>query len=199
LRRATLTGARLDGIKLTGARVYGVVGTGQPVQGVQADWVDNSVEGNGATRVTGAEIEALLSGKAAAPAVKARYFGRGDVLRNAHLEFDAGAAVEIESLFEHCTIALGQATELVIGKSGVLSGCQIRGAGRITIHGKFLERESPSIVGATHLVVSAGGSMVGAVEQPPEATRFAFEPGCALRVKIQQTKKDVTPKAGRVR
>ncbi len=135
---------------------------------------------------------------AAAGAPK-RYFGRGDVLRNAHLEFDAGAAVEIESLFERCTIALGDETELVIGKGGVLSGCQIRGAGRITIHGKFVEHEAPGILGVTQVVVSAEGSLVGAIEQPPELTRFAFEPGCMLRVKIQQPKKDRATKSGRTR
>jgi hypothetical protein len=94
--------------------------------------------------------------------------------------------VEIESLFEQCTIALGKGTELVVGKSGVLQGCQISGSGLITIHGKFVEREAPGISGATHLLVSAGGSLTGAVEQPAEYTRFAFEPGCVLRMKIRQ-------------
>ena len=70
-------------------------------------------------------------------------------------------------------------------RAGTLSGCQIRGAGKITIHGKFVERESPGITGATQLVVTSGGSLIGAVEQPPEHTRFAFEPGCMLRMKIQ--------------
>jgi hypothetical protein len=113
------------------------------------------------------------------------------------LEFDAGAAVEIESLFEHCTIALGQGTELVVGKGGILSGCQIHGAGRITIHGKFMERDGPGIVGATQLVVSAEGSLVGAVEQAQDLTRFGFEPGCYLRVQILQAKKDRVTKSGR--
>jgi uncharacterized protein YjbI with pentapeptide repeats len=115
-----------------------------------------------------------------------RYFGKGDVLRNANLEFDAAASVEIESLFEQCSITLGDGTELVVGKAGVLSGCQIKGAGKITIHGKFVERESPGIQGVTQLVVSSGGSLIGAVEQPAELTRFAFEPGCMLRMKIHQ-------------
>jgi uncharacterized protein YjbI with pentapeptide repeats len=190
LRRATLAKARLEGATFTGALVHGIVGTGAPVDGIRADWVDHSPEGNGVHKLTGSDIAALLSGQAAAaPSANKRYFGRGDVLRNAHLEFDAGAAVEIESLFEHCTIALGDGTELVVGKSGVLSGCQVKGAGRVAIHGKFVERESPGIAGATQLVVSAGGSLASAVEQPPEHTRFAFEPGCMLRVKIQQAKK----------
>ena len=38
--------------------------------------------------------------------------------------------------------------------------------------------------------MSSGGSLVGAVEQPAEKTRFAFEPGCMLRMKIQQGKKE---------
>ena len=191
LRRAIFTGAKLDGTTLTGAKVHGLVGTGKPVTSARADWLDDTVEGTGANRVTGPNIANLLAGMAVAagPANK-RYFGRGDVLRNAHLEFDAGAAVEIESLFEHCTISLGDQTELVVGKAGLLSGCQIRGAGRITIHGKFVEQESPGIVGATQLVVSSAGSLVAAIEQPPEMTRFAFEPGCMLRVKIQPAKKD---------
>ena len=40
------------------------------------------------------------------------------------------------------------------------------------------------------LVVTSGGSLVGAVEQAPDLTRFAFEPGCILRMKIQNAKKD---------
>jgi hypothetical protein len=179
--------------------VHGLVGTGAPIQGLRADWVDDSVEGNGSGRLSGAEVEALLAGRHSAAVASKRYFGRGDVLRNAHLEFDAGASVEIESIFEQCTIALGDATELVIGKSGVLSGCQIQGAGRITIHGKFVEKDSPGILGATELVVSAAGSLVGAVEQHPEMTRFGFEPGCMLRVKIQQSKKERSEKIGRPR
>jgi hypothetical protein len=53
-----------------------------------------------------------------------------------------------------------------------------------------VEQESPGILGATQLVVSSQGSLVAAIEQHPEMTRFAFEPGCMLRVKIQQAKKD---------
>jgi hypothetical protein len=190
MRRVGLAKARLDGAIFTAARVNGIIGTGAAVEGVDADWVDDSVDGNGSRKVTGSDVTALLSGQAVAPSVNKRFFGKGDVLRNAHLEFDTGAAVEIESLFEHCTIALGDGSELVIGKSGVLNGCQVKGAGKITIHGKFVERESPGIAGATQLVVSSIGSLVGAVEQSPERTRFAFEPGCHLRMKIHPGKNE---------
>jgi uncharacterized protein YjbI with pentapeptide repeats len=201
LRRAILTGAHLDFANVAEAKVHGLVGPGAVPPGLRGDWVDNSVEGNAATRATGPALDAIFSGRrtTVAPPANKRYFGKGDVLRNAHLEFDAGAAVEIESLFEDCTIALGDGTELVIGKGGVLQGCQIRGSGRITIHGKFVEQEAPGIVGATQLVVSANGSLVGAIEQPPELTRFGFEPGCMLRVKIQQSKKERATKSGRTR
>jgi hypothetical protein len=201
LRRAMLKGARLDDAVFTGARVHGLVGTGAPVTGVRAEFVDDSADGSGTSRLTGDAVVALLSGKTATLALPAnkRYFGRGDILRNAHLEFDAGASIEIESLFEHCTIALGEETELVVGKGGILTGCQIMGPGRVTIHGKFVERESPGIAGATQLVVTSGGSLIGAVEQPVGRTRFGFEPGCTLRVKIQPSKTEQNTQSARPR
>lgn len=186
LRRAVLKRARLDGATLTGARVHGLVGTGNPADAVLVEWLDDSPDTGTVQRVTGPDALALVSGRLPAAPAHKRYFGRGDVLRNAHLEFEPGAAIEIDSLFENCTIALGAATELSVGKGGVLTGCQIVGPGRITIHGKFVEQESPGISGATQLVVSAGGSLVGAIKQAPEATRFAFEPGCFLRINIQR-------------
>jgi len=109
------------------------------------------------------------------------------------LQFDEGATVEIESLFEACTISLGRGTELLIGSDGVLDGCQIKGAGNITIKGKFFEAtgnkkmSGPAVQGAHSLIVASTGSMVGAVQQPAELTRFAFEPGCKLRVKITKS------------
>ena len=193
LRHATLGDAKLEGANLTGAKVYGLVAKGAQITGIKADWLDNSPNADGSVRVLPSQIAALFSGEVALRPLddraNRRYFGRGDVLRNAALQFDEGATVEIESLFEHCTIALGRGTELVIGTDGVLSGCQITGAGNITINGKFFEREGgkkngPGIVGAHQLVVSSSGALVGAVQQPPELTRFAFEPGCKLRMRI---------------
>ncbi len=52
------------------------------------------------------------------------------------------------------------------------------------MHGKFFERESPGIVGPRVLSVSAGGAVASAVAQNHDRTRFAFEMGCQLRVKI---------------
>jgi hypothetical protein len=149
------------------------------------------VEGDGSRRVPAEKVAAALGREApvtpAASVTNRRYFGRGDVLRNALLEFDDGAFVEVESLFEQCSISLGKGTELIVGKSGVLSDCQIRGGGNITINGHFFEKQSPGIVGPEQVVVNSGGSLVGAVEQAAESTRFAFEPGCKLRMKILQT------------
>jgi hypothetical protein len=129
----------------------------------------------------------ILSGLRAAEPVQVparRYFGRGDVLRNASLAFDAGAHVEIDSLFENCSITLGEGTQLVVGDRGVLADCNIAGAGSITVNGQFFERESPGIVGPRELVVSRGGALVASVEQVPAVTRFRFERGSRLRVKI---------------
>jgi hypothetical protein len=39
--------------------------------------------------------------------------------------------------------------------------------------------------------------MVGAVEQPAESTRFAFEPGCYLRMKIQPKKERPSERTGK--
>ena len=50
------------------------------------------------------------------------------MLRNATLDFEAGARVEIDSLFENCSIKLGEGTELVVGESGVLADCNDRRA-----------------------------------------------------------------------
>jgi len=94
------------------------------------------------------------------------------------------ARVEIDSLFQNCAINLGDGTELVVGESGVLADCQIFGGGSVTVHGHFFERESPGIVGPRELVVSGKGALVASVQQSPELTKFAFERGSRLRVKI---------------
>jgi uncharacterized protein YjbI with pentapeptide repeats len=194
LRNATLTDAKLEGANLTGAKVFGIIAKGVQLGGIKADWLDNSPNADGSVRVVANQITAVLSGQAPArPAddrsANRRYFGRGDVLRNASLQFDEGATVEIESIFEQCTIALGRGTELIVGSDGVLTGCQITGAGNITINGKFFDKpdgkkNAPGIVGAHQLVVTSSGALVGVVQQAPELTRFAFEPGCQLRMRI---------------
>jgi uncharacterized protein YjbI with pentapeptide repeats len=188
LREADLSTAKLDDADLTNADLSGANLEEASLQ--RAKMRDTRTQGANLknANLTGADAPGLTA-REGAGAIK-RYFGKGDVLRNAHLEFDSGASVEIESLFEQCTITLGEGTELVVGKSGTLSGCQLRGAGKVTVHGKFIERESPGITGVNQLVVTAGGSLVGAVEQPPDLTRFSFEPGCFLRMKIQNAKKD---------
>jgi uncharacterized protein YjbI with pentapeptide repeats len=188
-RRAVFAGAKLDGAKFTGAKLGGLVGTGSAVEGATAEWVDASAEGDGSKRLPQDLLAGLLSGlwpSDAGQRQAKRYFGPGDVLRNATLEFGEGASIEIESLFEQCSIALGRGTELVVGAGGVLQGCQIKGSGNVTINGKFIENESPGIVGVSQLIVTSGGSLIGAVKQPSEPTRFGFEPGCKLRMKISK-------------
>jgi hypothetical protein len=168
---------------------------------VQVAWVDASPDGSGQSRITDGAIPALLTGMqkvaltmhptiaaavGGARGLARRYFGRGDVVRNATIEFGAGAEVEIDSVFEGCALKLGAGTSLVIGPAGVLSDCQISGDGEITIHGSFFERESPGIVGPRALVVTAQGALVALVEQAAAGTRFAFEKGCQLRLRVSR-------------
>src|SRR5262249_52754164 len=144
LRQANLAGAKLGGATLTGAKVAGIAAAGAVFVGLVAEWVDDSREGDGSKRVSGGDVLALLTGPAPAapppPPVRGdavRYFGQGDVLRNATLEFGEGIKVQIESRFEHCSIGLGRGAELTVGKSGVLAQCHIEGAGNIVLHGRF--------------------------------------------------------------
>jgi uncharacterized protein YjbI with pentapeptide repeats len=191
LRYATFARAQLAATRLTGAKAAGLIGTGMPLgSGIEVMWLDLSPAGDGSQRVENGVIPSLLMAGAVASSgsadgeTRCRYFGRGDVLRDATLQFDAGAQIEIDSLFQNCTINLGDQTELVIGPSGVLADCEIVGAGNITIHGRFFERKNPGIVGPRQLSVSARGAVVSAIAQNPDHTRFSFETGCQLRVKI---------------
>jgi hypothetical protein len=186
LRQADLGGAKLRGAVLTGAKVAQLVTTGADLTALVAEWVDISAEGDVPRRVNAPQVVAALSGELGAQVEipGRRYFGKGDVLRNASLEFGDRSTVEIESRFERCSITLGSETELVIGEAGVLDQCTINGAGNITLHGRFVQNKIPGIVGPNKLVVSSRGALVGTVQQTDNPTRFAFEPGCRLRMKI---------------
>ncbi len=174
---------------LTGARIAGIVTKDAALGTIAMDWADVSPDDDGSKRVQGEAALAALAGKTAEETggrgKNVRYFGAGDVLRFAALEFDAGAAVEIESRFEQCSIAIGEGTELIVGSEGVLAGCSIKGGGHITIHGQFFEGDKgPGIVGPRQVVVTQGGVLVGSVAQGDEPTTFGFEPGSRLRMKI---------------
>jgi uncharacterized protein YjbI with pentapeptide repeats len=186
LRHATLTSAHVVRTRLTGAKVGGLVGTGGTAE-VDALWVDASDAGDGSRRIDRDDVAGLVSGKRApAGDPGRRYFGPGDVLRNATLQFGNGARVEIDSLFDNCTINVGEGTELVVGEAGVLADCEIVGAGNITVHGKFFERKAPGIVGPRRVRVSAKGAVVSAVAQHQDLTGFSFERGCKLRMKVME-------------
>jgi uncharacterized protein YjbI with pentapeptide repeats len=177
--RIEANGVRWDGAKLRGASFQGA----RMVTPI-FEWIDVSADGNGAERLEGERAFGFLGGRRDSAAPKTRYFGQGDVLRDATLQFDAGSVIHIDSRFENCLITLGEGAELTIGKTGILSACEIVGRGRIIVHGRFFERATPGIAGARSVTVSGSGAIVGGLEQAPEATQFAFEPGCRLRVKI---------------
>jgi hypothetical protein len=182
-RHADFLGADFEGAQLGQARLAGVTLSSTNVAMVTFDWIDVSEEGDGTRRLENDKARAFLAGE---PAVESntRYFGRGDVLRDASLEFGPDSRIQIDSRFENCSISLSDGAELTIGDPGVLRDCQIVGNGRIIVHGRFFERASPGIRGARSIVVSARGGLSSGVEQSQEATVFAFEPGCQLRLKI---------------
>jgi hypothetical protein len=129
----------------------------------------------------------LTRATAPAPDQSKRFFGPGDVLRNAALEFGEKSVVEIESRFENCSIGLAAGAVLKLGEHGVLQGCQVVGFGEIVIYGEFRENgKSPGFIGPKRLTVGKHGVVSGSLQQPPELTEFFFEQGCRLRLKIQK-------------
>ena len=178
-----MRGASTQGTRLTGAHLHGIELGEEDLSGAEAQWVDHSAAADGSER-GGLRPEPLAESSVPADRTR-RFFGMGDVLRNAELEFHDGALVQIESRFEHCNIRLGDDAELVVGEHGVLKDCTITG-GRLRVLGRFLEQRSPGLLGPRELHVSKEGAVVATVQQPEQATQFAFERGCQLRVQITE-------------
>jgi hypothetical protein len=181
---------------MTGAKLYGCELDVDQLSNIIAEWVDFSELADRETVCPGdsvAEQYQQMKNGGASPDVPAssssdknrRFFGEGDVLRNATLEFVDKSQVEIESRFENCSIALGDGAVLTLAKQGILEGCQVVGFGEIVIHGEFRENgKGPGIVGPKRLVVGKSGVVSGSVQQAPSRTEFGFENGCNLRLKI---------------
>jgi len=202
LRGSSLREAQVKGSNLTGAKLAGMDATPEQLAEVQAEWVDFSTKTN-EVKVQGDELVSYFTKlKSGAPVLPPdmletfvntgaasdtgnRYFGEGDVLRNAALEFGEKAQVMIQSRFENCTITLVEGAKLTIGHKGALNGCSIEGAGDIVVQGSFCkEGDAPAILGAKRLVVGNSGSIIGTVEQHPDLTHFGFERGCKMDLKI---------------
>jgi len=179
--------------RLTGARIAHLVGTGNEVANVRVVWIDTSARGDGSERLQNGKIPQLLSGlrSGAEPSGK-RYIGHGDGLRDASLRFAPGTQIEIDGLLERCEIELGAGAELVIGERGVLADCTVRGDGRIEVRGCFFERKSPGIVRPGEVLVRSTGVLVATVQQQEQRSRFAFEAGSRLRIKILKSKEAET-------
>ena len=195
LRNCRFVNTNLNKARLTGAKLFGIEVASDELGGVLADWVDFSVEGNDRLRVAGTElVDYYLRLKAGLNAISTlnsvrskRFFGQGDVLRGATLEFSEDCQVEIESYLENCTIHLGHGSSLTVGPNGVLEGCQIVGSGDIVIAGEFIEGvASPGIVGPRRLHVAQTGTVVAAVQQASTLTEFGFEHGCSLSLRIRE-------------
>jgi uncharacterized protein YjbI with pentapeptide repeats len=195
-RNAKLRGAKFTRTTMTGVKLYGCELDVDRLVHVVADWVDFSEFADGVAKCPGElfaeQYQQMKNSGAFSKTSQAadqgkRFFGRGDVLRNAALEFGDKSQVEIESRFENCTISLGSGAVLKLGKHGVLHGCQIVGFGEIDIAGEFRENgKGPGIVGPKRIIVRKDGVVSGSVQQPPTMTEFAFENGCHLQLKIQK-------------
>jgi hypothetical protein len=186
----------LKGVTLSGAKLFGIEVSEDELGGVVADWVDFSVEGNGRLRIAGTELVdcyvRLKAGLNEIPTLNSarhkRFFGQGDVLRGATLEFSEECQVEIQSYLENCTIHLGHGSTLTVGCNGVLEGCTIVGSGNIVMAGKFFEGgASPGIVGPRRLHVGRQGTVVATVLQASTLTDFGFEHGCLLNLRIRKS------------
>jgi uncharacterized protein YjbI with pentapeptide repeats len=205
LRRSLFRGTLLSQVCFTGARVYGLDSSRHRLDGVVADWVETAREDTtshpqelwlwmesllGEERVQGAESNQLVSVEVAPRTqTRMRYVGKGDVLKNAVLEFGAGADIAIDGHLEGCHIRLASDAHLRIGETGQLIGCQIVG-GLIEIQGLFLERERCGLVFPKQLLVSQSGAVDTTIEQPMGHTRIGFERGCRLRLRIQNPDED---------
>jgi uncharacterized protein YjbI with pentapeptide repeats len=193
LRQCDLLNAKLTRAIFTGTKVFGIEAASDQLTEVLADWVDFSAEGNGQVEIKGADLvecynrvrKGLAATSTALSDQPKRFFGQGDVLRNATLEFVEKSQIEIESSLEKCTITLGTGTILTIGPKGVLTGCQIIGGGEIVVHGQFYENGvSPGMRDPSRLIVGRTGVVSGVVQQPLSLTEFSFEHGCSLDLKI---------------
>ena len=197
LRGTSVRGASFDGARMTGAKLAGADLLPDQLHSIVADWVDFSthtdevrVEGALArdfvSRMRSAAFSPISAAVSSAGQPK-RFFGKGDVLRHATLEFGEDSMVEVESRLEECSIALKEGARLIIGPDGVLEGCRIVGAGEIVVHGSFAEKGgSPAIVGPKSFVVGRSGFVSGTVKQGAQLTQFGFEPGAVLRLRIEK-------------
>lgn len=193
LRECDLSSALVDGTIFEGAKVYGIEIERERLDQARITWWDVSRAGDGSAREEGSWIGQFLGGGsdgagAADPASPAgpatRFFGQGDVLKNADLEFSAGSIVEVDGRFENCKIALGEEAQLKVGKTGFLRDCQITGRGVILVHGRMLNDDGKALTIPKVFFVGSTGTAVGTIKQPQGLTRFGFEPGCVLRLKI---------------
>jgi uncharacterized protein YjbI with pentapeptide repeats len=185
LRRAVLKGARLEGSSLTGAKIHRADFADATFSDVRADFLDRSRDGDDSERITfAAFLQSLQHPDEPAPNAGRRYIGATDVLKNAEFDFGDGAEVQVDGRLEGCSITLAPNASLIIGETGVLERCQVKG-GNIEVHGRFLETSRIGFLRPGQLLVSVRGAVSTTVEQPPTKTRFGFASGCRLRLNIK--------------
>jgi uncharacterized protein YjbI with pentapeptide repeats len=197
LRFVELKKSSLKGAKLTGAKLFGIEVAADQLREISADWIDFSAEGNGSVRLSHAQLlEHFRSAKSGIAGLAGsvvdgaprRLFGKGDVIKNATLEFGEASIVEVDGRLEKCAITLRTGATLRLGPEGVMEACKIVGDGDIIVHGTFTENGEAGIVGPRRFTVGKTGAVTATVQQPPSMTQFVFEKGCYLRMKILRSK-----------
>jgi len=168
-----------DKTKWTGAKVAHMIGSGAPASDLDVGWVDASPTATGSdgstpTRRSRSSSAGSLRVRRRASAISApATFSAARRSSSAKARASRSRAASRAARSPSARAASWSSERRACWRAG-----RILGAGDITIHGTFLEAESPGIVGPRQLVVSAGGAVKSAVEQMKGLTRFAFEPGC---------------------
>lgn len=189
LRRVRFAGAVFGKTVIDSARVFGIEIGPLHADDFAGQRCDLSREADGSRWVTLARfIKNPSGGEDAEEQRLRRYVGPGDILRNAELNFESGAEVQVDGLLEHCELNMAEDASLIIGETGILENCRVVG-GRVRVNGCFLERTRVGLDGPVELVVSKEGAVATTLQQPASETHFGFAAGCRLRLLIKDPTK----------
>lgn len=197
LRFLNISKAIFEGVNTTGTSTFGISGEPSKVEGLTCEWCDQSEYGDQSRILKGNDAINSFGGQQPQHQQRkqddqVRYFGHGDILKNATLHFDSLAKVEIDSMFENCKIHLADGARLTVGNRGFLNNCQIFGGGNVAVNGVLFEKDGPAVNEVRELKVGSQGTLVSTVKQHPDQTRFLFEKGSRLQLRVleQEATKD---------
>lgn len=145
------------------------------------DQCDLSPSGDGSSFGTLQDLK--RKARKSAPPENERYFGAGDVLKNAELRYESGTEVRIDGQFDNCTLKLAAGATLHLSPSAILNNCRIVG-GTLRLEGTFLAPNQVGLECPQLLAVSKQGAVSTSLRQVPGGTIFDFARGCRLRLRL---------------